>query len=69
MVETQHLKTGVIREIIKIGHAVYGHPSFRIEMDRPSCKLNRRTPRELINRGQTTTVLEMFTEAFESQRV
>jgi len=69
MVETQHPRTGVIREIIKLGHVIYGHPSFKIEMDRPLCKLDRKTPRELINKGQPEEVLEMLTTSFESQGV
>lgn len=69
MVESLHPRTGAIREIVELGHAVFGHSSFRMEMDTPSCKLGRQTPRQLINRGQTGTVLEMLTKAFESQRV
>lgn len=69
MVETLHPKTGVIREIVELGHVVYGHSSFRMEMDTPSCKLGKQTPRELIGKGQTETVLEMLTTIFESQRV
>jgi hypothetical protein len=69
MVEIQHPRTGTIRKIVELGHTVYGPSSFKIVMDNPLCKLNRRTPRELINRGQTREVLRMLAADFNNQRV
>ena len=69
MVEIPHPKTGPIRRIVELGHTVYTPSSFRVVMDTPLCNLNRRTPRELINRGQAGTVLEVLATVFESQPI
>ena len=69
MVETLHPKTGVIREIIKTAEALYGGPSFHVEMNNPLCRFGRRTLRELINSGQADTVLADLRTAFENQGI
>ncbi|MCL6096631.1 MAG: hypothetical protein M1444_03055 [Patescibacteria group bacterium] len=69
MANIEHPKTGVIREIVELGHSVYGRLSFRMEMDKPSCELNGETPRALINKGQSERALRVLTTAFESQRI
>jgi len=69
MVEIRHPRTAVIREIIELGYTLYDHSSFQIVMDSPLCTFDRKTPRELINKGQPGEVLKILTVVFESQRI